>query len=177
MFRFTLITVVVLIAAVLILAATQPDTFRVQRSAVIKAPPERIYALVDDFHRWGAWSPREKMDPAMQRTFSGAGSGTGAVYAWEGNSKVGKGRMEIAQAAPPSKITIKLDFIKPLEGHNIAEFGFVPQGDNTQVTWVMDGPRPYIAKLMSVLFNMDRMIGKDFEVGLANLKAAAEQAE
>jgi polyketide cyclase/dehydrase/lipid transport protein len=169
------IVVVILIAAVLIFAATKPDSFSVQRATSIKAAPEKIFALLDDFHNWGVWSPWEKMDPSMKRTFNGPANGKGSVYAWDGNSKVGQGRMEITDALPPSQVTIKLDFIKPFEGHNVAEFVLEPKGDSTNVTWTMRGPSPYIAKLMSVFFSMDSMIGKDFEAGLANLKAAAEK--
>jgi uncharacterized protein YndB with AHSA1/START domain len=169
------VVLVVLIAAVLIFAATRPDTFSVQRSATIKAPPEKVFALINDFHSWPAWSPWEKLDPAMQRTHSGAAAGKGAAYAWLGNSKVGEGRMEILESAPSSKVSIKLDFIQPFEGHNIADFTLAPQGDSTQVTWVMNGPAPFITKLMGVFVSMDSMIGKDFEAGLANMKTAAEK--
>jgi len=147
----------------------------VERTASIKAPPEKIFAVLDDFHNWGVWSPWEKMDPDMKRTFSGAANGQGAVYEWQGNSKVGQGRMEITDATAPSQVTIKLDFIKPFEGHNVAEFVLQPSGEATNVTWTMRGPSPYIAKVMSVFCNMDSMIGKDFEAGLANLKAATEK--
>jgi len=167
--------VVILIAAVLMFAATKPDSFSVQRATSIKAAPEKIFALLDDFHNWGVWSPWEKMDPSMKRTFNGPANGKGSVYEWEGKRKVGQGRMEITDASAPSQVTIKLDFIKPFEGHNVAEFVLEPKGDSTNVTWTMRGPSPYIAKLMSVFFSMDSMIGKDFEAGLANLKAAAER--
>lgn len=166
--------IVVGVGGVLAYAATKPDTFRVERSTSIKAPPEKIFALINDLHAWGAWSPYEKMDPQMRRTFSGAASGQGAVYEWDGNSKVGQGRMEIIETAPPSKIVIKLDFLRPFEGHNTATFTMTPQEDVTNVTWAMDGPCPYVAKLMSTFFDLDQMIGKDFEAGLANLKALAE---
>ena len=169
------IVAVVVIAAVLVLAATKPDSFRVERRASIKGRPEKIFGLINDFHNWRSWSPWEKMDPAMQRTYSGPESGKGSVYEWEGNNKVGKGRMEIIDAPPPSKVAIKLDFLKPFEAHNTAEFTLVPKGDATDVTWAMHGPSPFIAKVMSVFMSMDRLVGKDFEAGLANLKAAAEQ--
>ena len=175
MFKKIAIIILVLIAAVLIYAATKPDTFQVQRSATIKAPPEKIFPLINDFHSWESWSPWEGLDPAMKRTHSGAASGKGAVYAWEGNSKVGAGRMEMIESTPSSKIGIQLDFIKPFEGHDVAEFMLVPNGDSTTVTWSMHGPNTYMGKLMSVFFNMDRMVGGDFEKGLANLKAAAEK--
>ncbi len=168
------VLVVVPLAAVLIFAATKPDTFRVQRATSIKAPPEKIFPLIADFRGWGAWSPYEKLDPAMKRTFSGAANGKGAVYEWDSDGKAGKGRMEITDAPAPSKMTIKLDFFKPFEAHNIAEFTLEPRGDTTDLTWGMYGPSLYIAKVMGVFFNMDRMIGTDFETGLANLKARAE---
>jgi uncharacterized protein YndB with AHSA1/START domain len=175
MFKTILIVVVVLIAAILVYAATMPDDFRVQRTTSIKASPEKIFALINDLHRWDSWSPWEKMDPAMQRTFSGATAGKGAVYAWQGNSKVGEGRMEIADASPPSRVMIKLDFIKPIEGHNTAEFTLDPKADSTNVTWSMYGPSAYIAKVIGVFASMDKMIGKEFETGLANMKAVAER--
>jgi uncharacterized protein YndB with AHSA1/START domain len=162
------------IAIVLILAATKPDSFSVQRAIDIAAPAERVFPLIDDFHRWGAWSPWENKDPAMQRSFTGAASGKGAVYGWEGNKNVGSGRMEILEVDAPTKILIKLDFLKPFEAHNTAEFTMLPQGAGTRLTWVMRGPAPFISKLMQVFMNLDRMIGKDFEIGLANLKTVAE---
>ena len=169
------IVIVVLIAGVLILAATKPDTFRVQRAASIKAPPEKIFALINDFNRWGAWSPWEKKDPAMKRTFGATTTGKGAVYAWEGNKDVGQGRMEIAESVPPSKVALNLDFVKPFEAHNLVEFTLERKGDATNVTWAMQGDTPYFAKIIHVFINMDKMVGKDFETGLANLKTAAEQ--
>jgi len=175
MIKTIVIVLVVVVAAILGYAATRPDTFTVQRAASIKAPPEKIFPLIDDFHRWPVWSPWEKMDPDMKRTYSGSAAGKGAAYAWQGNSKVGEGRMEILDDPAPSKVVIKLDFIKPFEGHNVATFLLVPRGDVTDVTWTMDGPSPFVAKLMGVFTNMDKMIGSDFEAGLANLKAAAEK--
>ena len=175
MLRKILIAVAVLIAAVLIYAATRPDTFRVERSAAIKAPPEKVFALLDDFRRWDSWSPWENKDPAMRRTFGGdSKSGTGATYAWEGNSDVGQGRMEIAESVPPSKLRIKLDFVKPFEAHNVVDFTLDPKGETTHVTWAIHGPSPYISKLIGIFCSMDSMIGKDFEAGLAGLKTVAE---
>ncbi len=162
------------IAGVLAYAATMPDSFRIQRTTSINAPPEKISPLIDDFHKWPAWSPYETKDPGMKRTLSGAESGKGAVYAWEGNSDVGMGRMEIADASS-SKVTIKLDFEKPFKASNIAEFTMQPNGRGTDVTWAMHGPTPYISKVICVFLDMDDMVGKDFEAGLANLKAAAEK--
>lgn len=167
--------IVVAVAAVLIYAATRPDAFRVQRTATINAPPDKIFPFVNELKRWAAWSPYEARDPAMKRTYSGPESGKGAVYEWDGNNNVGKGRMEILEALPPGKILIQLDFIKPFEGHNIAEFAMEPKGDQTIVTWAMYGPSPYMSKLIGTFINMDEMIGKDFAAGLANLKTAAEK--
>ena len=169
------ITVAIAIAIVLILAATKPDTFSVRRVTTVRAPPEKIFPLINDFHQWGTWSPWEDKDPAMKRTYSGAGSGKGAVYAWDGNKNVGTGRMEILEVSAPSKIVIKLDFFKPFEAHTTAEFTMLPQGDATNVTWLMYGPLPFMGKIMHVFINMDRMVGKDFEIGLANLKRLTEK--
>ncbi|MGH8858758.1 MAG: SRPBCC family protein [Polaromonas sp.] len=169
------VAIVLFIVTVLVLASGKPETFRVQRQASIKAPPEKIFPLINDFHQWGAWSPYEKLDPAMKRTYSGAELGKGAVYAWDGAGKAGAGRMEILEASPASKVAIQLDFIRPFEARNTAEFSLQAQGDSTSVTWAMYGPSPYISKLMGVFFNMDSMIGKDFEAGLTSLKAAAEK--
>lgn len=163
-----------LVAAVLGLAATRPDAFRMQRTTRINAPPDRIFPHIADFRKWVEWSPFEKYDPALRRTHSGAASGTGAVYEWEGNSKAGKGRMEITEASAPRKIIIKLDFMKPFEAHNTAEFTLEPKGDATDVTWAMFGPSPFVTKVMGVFMSMDDMVGKDFEKGLASLKAIAE---
>lgn len=169
------IGVVVLLVAFLGFAATRPDTFRVQRAMTINAPPEKIFALINDLHRWGSWSPYEKKDPTMKRTHSGAANGKGAVYEWEGNRDIGTGRMEITDTSPPSRVSIKLDFIKPFEAHNNVEFTLEPNGHSTNVTWALHGAASYTSKVMSVVFNMDRMVGKDFEAGLADLKAVAER--
>lgn len=166
--------IVVAVVIVLILAARQPDEFRIQRTATINAPAEKIVAHIDDFHQWSAWSPYEHLDPAMQRTFSGAPTGKGSIYEWNGNSDVGQGRMEILDASP-SKVSIKLDFHKPMEASNIAEFDLQPKGDATDVTWAMYGSMPFISKIMCVFFDMDKMIGPDFEKGLAALKTVSEQ--
>jgi uncharacterized protein YndB with AHSA1/START domain len=164
----------VILAAFLAYAATRPDTFRVERSTSIKAPPEKIFALINDLHRWVDWSPYEKKDPAMKRTFGGITEGKGAVYGWEGNKEIGRGRMEITETSPPSRVTINLDFIEPFEAHNIVDFTLDPGGDATNVTWAIHGPSPFISRVIGIFCDMDRMIGKDFEAGLANLKAVAE---
>ncbi len=164
------------IAGVLLYASTRPDTLCVARRLRIAAPPERIQPLVADFHQWAAWSPYEKLDPAMRKTFSGAAAGVGAVYEWNGNNKAGAGRMEIT-GTTPELVAIKLDFFKPFEGHNQAGFSFVPQPDGTtEVSWTMTGPASFMLKLTQVFMDMDRMIGRDFEEGLANLRRMAEQA-
>jgi uncharacterized protein YndB with AHSA1/START domain len=165
----------VAIVAVLLVASTQPDTFRVQRAAVIQAPPEKIFPLIEDFRAWDGWSPWEKKDPAMKRSFSGPPAGKGAVYAWDGNSEVGQGSMEIVEDTPPSKLVLKLDFVKPFEGHNVVTFTLVPQGEATNVTWTMDGASPLISKVIGLFCDMDSMIGKEFETGLAALKTLAEK--
>ena len=175
MFEIIAVLLVLAIAVVLILALRKPDTFSVQRAASIHAPPQKIFQLINDFREWRAWSPYEDRDPNLQRTYSGAASGRGAVYEWNGNRQVGSGRMEILEAPAPGKVVIKLDFLKPFEAHNTAEFTLLPQGDTTNVTWLMHGPAPLMSKVMQVFMNFDKMIGKDFEAGLANLKRAAEQ--
>jgi uncharacterized protein YndB with AHSA1/START domain len=174
MLKKILIVVAVAIAGLLAYVATKPDTFRVERSILVGAPPERIYPLIADFRQWTQWSPYEKLDPAMKRTYSGASSGLGAIYAWDGNKDTGAGRMEIDEVTPPSKIHIRLDFLRPFESSNIAEFTMMPEGDATRISWVMHGPANYVSKLMDTLFDMDQMIGKDFEAGLATLKSLAE---
>ena len=178
MFEVIAILAVVLaiaIAIVLVLAATKPDRFSVQRATTVKALPETIFPLISDFHQWGSWSPYEHKDPAMKRSYSGAASGKGAVYAWDGNKNVGSGRMEILDASAPSKVVIKLDFFTPFEGHNTAEFTMLPQGDATSLTWLMHGPARFMSRLMQVFMNIDNMVGKDFEVGLTNLKRLTEK--
>src|SRR6516165_8539020 len=164
------------IAIILILAMTKPDTFSVRRTALVRAPAERIFPLIENFHQWTGWSPWENRDPAMKRTYSGAERGRGAVYAWEGNKNVGSGRMEILDATSPTKIVIKLDFFKPFEGHNTAEFNLVPErgASVTNISWVMHGPAPLMSRIMQVFMNLDKMIGMDFEAGLANLKRLVE---
>lgn len=175
MFITILIILVVIIAAVLIYAASRPNDFVVSRSASIKAPGEAIFPLINDFRRWPEWSPYEKLDPDMKRTLSGAESGKGAAYAWQGNSKAGVGRMEIINSVPASLVSLKLDFEKPFRANNTVDFSLTPSGDTTTVTWAMRGARPFIAKLMGLFMNFDALIGKDFEAGLDNLKRATER--
>ncbi len=163
------------VAVILILAALKPPTFRVERTARMAAPPERIFPLINDFRQWSVWSPWETKDPAMKRTFSGAPLGHGAVYEWAGNKNVGAGRMEIVESSAPSRVAIDLHFIKPFETRSSGEFTLTPEGGMTTVTWAMHGPNLFIGKLMGTLMNMDKMIGKDFEAGLAKMKAAVER--
>lgn len=164
------------VVVVLLMAAMKPNTFSITRTIAIKAPPEKITPLLTDFHQWRAWSPWENLDPNMQRTFSGAPAGPGAVYAWTGNKDVGSGRMEITDASP-LRTVVKLDFIEPFASHNTTEFALAPSParDATTVTWTMTGPMLFVSKLMTVFVSMDALIGKDFEKGLAQLKAAAEK--
>lgn len=164
----------VVVVALAAFVVTRPADFRIERSVRIKATPEAIYPLIADFHNWRSWSPFEEMDPAMKRDYSGAASGLGAVYTWDGNNKAGSGRMEITQARSPRLATIKLDFLKPFEAHNTAEFTMEPVGAETQVTWAMYGPNTLMGKAMSLFFNADRMIGGMFDSGLAKLKTVAE---
>jgi hypothetical protein len=168
------IAIVVLIVAVLAYAATKPDTFTIQRTATIDAPPERIFPFINDLHSFGSWSPYEKRDPAMKRTYSGPPFGKGAIYAWDGNSDVGQGSMEIVDSTPSSEVRMKLDFIRPFEGHNTVVFTLVPQGQSTNVTWAMHGENPYMSKVLGTFINFDKMVGGDFQTGLANLKTLAE---
>lgn len=175
MLKKILIVLLVVVAGIVGLALTKPDSFRVERKATIQAPPDKVFALINDFHQWPQWSPWEKLDPAMQRTHSGAAAGPGAVYAWQGNKEVGQGRMEIKASVPAQKVHIQLDFIEPIEAHNLTDFTLASQGAATEVTWAMYGPANFMTKLMSVFASMDSMVGKDFEQGLANLKAVAEK--
>jgi len=170
-----IIIVAVVIAAVLAFAATKPKAFHVQRSIRIKAPPEKIFALINDFHNWSGWAPQDKEDPTMNRTYSGAANGKGAVSEWNSTGSAGKGRMTITESVPPSMISVKVDFMKPFEAHNINEFTLEPAGALTKITWTMHGTNLYIMKIMSVFVNMDSVVGKHFEGGLNNLKTVAEK--
>lgn len=166
--------IAIAILAVLGLAASRPASFRVERSAQIAAVPDRIFSLIDDFHAWPRWSPWEKLDPAMTRSHSGNPRGVGAVYGWSGNKKVGQGRMEITEAERPTRIGIDLEFMAPWKARNRTEFLLRPTDGGTSVSWIMTGSSPFMFRLMGLFMNMDRMIGKDFEAGLASLKTAAE---
>jgi hypothetical protein len=173
MFKTILITVIVAIAAVLVYAAMQPDTFEIRRTIGIKAPPQKIFPFLNDFQLSMAWSPYEKKDPAMQRKFSGPASGIGSVYEFEGNKEVGSGRLEILDSAP-TKVTLRLDMYKPFEGSNTIEYILEPKGEITDVTWAMHGKAPFVSKVICLFMDMDKMVGKDFEAGLASLKSLVE---
>lgn len=161
------------VALLLIYAATRPDSFRVERSLRIQAPPERLFGLISDLKQFNTWNPYERKDPGKGR-YGTATAGPGALYAWR-SDKLGEGSMEITSITAPTRVTMKLDFIKPFEAHNTAEFTLRPEAGGTTVSWVMQGPSPYLSKLMGVVFNIDRMVGTDFEAGLQNLKTLAEK--
>lgn len=165
--------VVVLLLAVII---TRPAEYRVERSVTVTAPPAIVFDFVNDFHKWSSWSPWEKLDPGMQRTFDGAPAGSGAIYNWTGNDKVGAGRMTITESKPGERVVIKLEFIKPWESSSTTTFTFSPQGDTTKVTWAMEGANDLKGKAFALFMNMDDMIGKDFDKGLSELKSQSEAA-
>lgn len=179
MMALIIILIVAALLTFLLVVVSKPNNFRMQRSLTINAPAETIYAHIADFHKWQAWSPWEQLDPDLKRTYSGAPSGIGAVYDWEGSpskggAKAGQGRMTIREATPAHRLLINLDFIKPFPATNSAEFLLQPSGEATVVTWAMFGPSPFMSKLMGTLMNMDDLIGKDFERGLNTLKGLSE---
>lgn len=174
MFKTIIAIIVITVAAVLVYAAKQPDTFEIRRTASIKAAPEKIFPFLNDFQQSMAWSPYERKDPAMKRSFSGAASGKGSVYEFEGNKEVGAGRLEILDSIPDSKVTLRLDMYKPFKGSNTIEYIMEPKGETTDVTWAMHGQAPFISKVICLFMDMDKMVGKDFETGLASLKALVE---
>lgn len=176
MVKKILIVLAAVIAIILVAAAMQPNTFHIERTVTIAASPEKIVPHINDFHNWGAWDPWAKMDPTMQVTYSGAATGKGAVYEWQGNGQVGQGRMEITDSTP-SKVTIQLNFIKPMATQNTAIFTLNPKGTSTDVTWAMDGTTPFVGKIFHLFINVDKMVGSQFEKGLNDLKAAAEASK
>jgi carbon monoxide dehydrogenase subunit G len=177
MVRRILIGVGVIIVALVVVVATRPADFHVERSTTVAAPADRVFAQVNDFHSWPAWSPWEKLDPQMARTHSGAPAGVGAMYGWKSeNSKVGEGRMTIEKSERPSQVGVKLEFIKPFTATNTVTFTMAPEGTGTKVTWAMDGHQNFMGKAASLAMNMDKMVGGDFERGLASLKTVAESA-
>jgi len=164
-----------LIACLLVFAATRPDTVRIQREITINTPPEKIFVLINDFHNWRLWAPQDTEDPTMTRTYSGTVSGESAVSDWSGSGSTGKGRMAITKSIPSTNVTVMVDWVKPFQAHNLNEFLLEPQGAATKVTWTMQGTNVYMMKVMSIFTNMDHFMGKHFEAGLTNLKAAAEK--
>ena len=175
MLKIIAIGFVLIVGGVLIAASTRPNEFRVQRSASIKAPPDKIFPHVNDLKAFNAWNPFNKKDPNIKGSYSGAPSGPGAAYAFEGNSDVGRGRIEIIDSRPVSEVRMSLHMLAPMEGRNVVEFNLHPKGDSTSVTWAIQGPMPYISKVLSLFCDMDAMIGKEFENGLADLKVIAER--
>jgi hypothetical protein len=175
-----LIALVVIVVGLVAVIALQPARYRVSRSTTIAAPAPVVFAQVNDFHRWAAWSPWEKIDPAMKRTYEGPPAGVGASYTWAGNGEVGEGRMAIVESRPSDLIQVKLEFVKPFAGTSVAEFTFKPEGkpdgDRTLVTWSMTGDKNFIAKAIHLVMSMDRMIGDQFDKGLAAMKTVAEAA-
>jgi uncharacterized protein YndB with AHSA1/START domain len=169
-----LIALAVIIVVLVVIVALQPSDFRVTRSTTISAPPPAVFAQVNDFHKWQAWNPWGKIDPAMKQTYEGAPAGTGAIYTWSGNNEVGEGRMTITDSRPNELIRVKLEFFKPFAGTNTADFTFKPEGNQTLVTWSMFGEKNFMAKAIHLVMNMDKMIGGQFEKGLADMKSVVE---
>jgi Polyketide cyclase / dehydrase and lipid transport len=171
-----LIALVAIVIVLVVVVAMQPGKFRISRTATIAAPAPAVFAQVNDFHNWEAWSPWAKIDPAMKQSFAGAPAGTGAIYTWAGNHEVGEGRMTITESRPSDLVRINLEFLKPFAGTATAEFTFKPERDQTLVTWSMTGKKDFVAKAIHLVMNMDRLIGGQFETGLARMKTVAEAA-
>ena len=176
MLKYIALGAAVLIGGVLIAAATRPDNFRVQRSASMKASPEKIFPLINDLKGFNTWNPFNKKDPNIKGSYSGAPSGAGAAYAFEGNKDVGRGRIEITDSRPASEVRMNLHMLAPMEGRNVVEFSLKPEGgEATRVTWAIQGPMPYVSKVLSLFVDMDAMIGREFEQGLADLRKIVER--
>ena len=174
MLKKILIALAVIIVVLVVIVALQPSDFRVTRSTTISAPPPAVFAQVNDFHKWQAWNPWGKIDPAMKQTYEGAPAGTGAIYTWSGNNEVGEGRMTITDSRPNELIRVKLEFFKPFTATNTADFTFKPEGNQTVVSWSMFGDKNFMAKAIHLVMNMDKMIGGQFEKGLADMKSVVE---
>ncbi len=174
MVKTTLFVVAAVIAVLLIYAAFKADSFRLARSAMVAAPPDKVFALINDLRQFNTWNPFAKMDPGVVMAYDSTSAGVGGAYHWQGD-KSGAGRMQIVESVPSQRVTAKLDFSKPFEAHNRVDFTIEPQGGGSAVTWAMSGPMPYLNRLMTIFFDMDKTVGKDFEAGLANLKAMAEK--
>ena len=175
MLKKILLGLAIVVGALLLFAATRPNSYAVSRSMTIKAPPEKLFAMVDSFPAWPQWSPYEKLDPNMKRTIGGSPSGVGATYAWAGNSSAGEGKMTISKSQPSSLVEVQLDFTKPMSEHAVATFTFAPKGDSTLVTWSVNGPMPYVAKLFTMFMSMDKELGGQMEDGLGTMKKVAEK--
>ncbi len=168
------IILLAMLGALLLMAWRQPDAFAIERSVVVSAPPEAIYPRIADLHQWNTWSPYEKLDPHMKKVFNGTPGAAGASYYWSGNMKAGEGTITVRELMPPSKLTMQLDMLKPIEGHNVVEFNLEPADGGTRVTWAMRGANTMLSKIVGLFMNMDTMIGKDFEDGLSSLKTQVE---
>lgn len=177
MLKKILIALLVIVAALLIIVAVQPSEFRVERTTLIAAPADSVFGQVNDLHKWDAWSPWAKLDPAAKITFDGPEAGQGAAMGWSGNEKVGEGKMTIVESHPNDDIKLKVDFTKPFEGSIGSAFGFKTNGDNTDVTWAMTGHRTFVQKAFCLIMNGDKMLGSDIEKGLAQLKSVAERGK
>ncbi|HYV36065.1 MAG TPA: SRPBCC family protein [Gemmataceae bacterium] len=173
-FLYIGIAIAIIVLVFVVVVAMRPAEFRIARSASVSAPPSVAFAQVNDFHNWDAWSPWAKLDPAAKNTFDGAPAGTGAIFSWDGNSKVGAGRMTMTESRPSDLIRIKLEFLRPFKATNTAEFTFKPEGDQTVVTWSMTGRNNFVFKAFGLFMNMDKMLGGEFEKGLASMKAVVE---
>jgi hypothetical protein len=176
MLLYILIAVVAIVGVLIAIIALQPSEFRVARSAPMAAPAPAVFAQVNDFHNWDAWSPWAKLDPAMKQTYEGAAAGTGASYAWAGNNQVGEGRMTLTESRPSDLIRIKLEFLRPFKATNTVEFTFQAEGNQTIVTWSMAGNKNFFFKAFGLFMSMDKMIGRDYEKGLASMKSVVEAA-
>ena len=170
------LAVLVLLTVLVVFVASRPAHFRVERSALVNAPSSVVFPLINDFHNWPKWSPWEKLDPNMKKTFGGAAAGNGAQYAWVGNDKAGEGRMTITDSKPTELVSVKLEFLKPFAATNQATFKLSPAATGTQVQWSMEGENGFMAKAFSVIMNMDSLVGKDFEEGLSNLNKVAQSS-
>ena len=168
------ILLLVLLGALLLIASRQPDAFAIERTVVVAAPAEVIFPRIADLHQWNTWSPYEKLDPHMKKVFNGTPGAAGASYYWSGNAKAGEGTITVRELMPPSKATMQLDMLKPIAGHNVVEFNLEPTNGGTRVTWAMRGANSFLSKIIGLFLNMDTMIGKDFEDGLASLKTQVE---
>ena len=172
----SLIALVVIVVVLVVVVATRPSGFMISRTVSVSAPAPTVFAQVNDFHNWEAWSPWAKLDPAMKQTYEGSPAGAGAIYTWIGNRQVGEGRMTLTESRPSDLIRIRLEFVRPFRATNRAEFTFRPEGNQTIVTWSMAGRNNFMAKAIGLVMNMDRMIGREFEKGLARMEAVAEAA-